>query len=88
MKECYGNYMEYPICEGHHDCEEKGCYSKTMIEKGSCDCSYKASCHLLRQKLQTELKPKYNSSIEDCDAYKMLKPMYEKKKLEAVATAL
>ena len=78
MKECLGNYMEYPICQGHHDCEEKECFSKTMIDKGLCDCPYKGSCHLMRQKIQTKVRQRYGRKIEDCDFYKVLKPMYEK----------
>jgi len=77
MKGCFGNYMEYPLCQGHYDCQEKGCFSKTMIGKGTCDCLYKGSCHLSRQRLQTEFREKYNWKLEDCDFYKLLKPMYE-----------
>ena len=79
MKKCFGNYME-KLCEGHYDCKEIGCYSKTSIEKGSCDCPYKGSCHLPRQHLQTEFKEEYGYKTEDCDFYKLLKPMYENKK--------
>jgi len=78
MKECSGNYMEYPICQGHNDCEEKGCYSKTMIDKGPCDCPYKGSCHPTRQRLQVEFREKYGRKLEECDFYILLKPMYEK----------
>jgi len=77
-KECFGNYMQYPICQGHHECKEKGCYAKTM-SKGPCECLYKESCHIPRQTLQTEFREKYGQKLEDCDFYKLLKPKYEKK---------
>jgi len=82
MKECFGNYMEYPICKGHNSCEEKGCFSKTMIDKGLCDCPYKSSCHLLRQRLQVEFRVKRWRKLEDCEFHKLLKPMYEKNESE------
>jgi hypothetical protein len=50
--------MEYPICKGHCNCEEKGCRTKTNIEKGTCDCEFKANCHLVRQHLQGHFKTK------------------------------
>jgi len=81
MKECSGHYMEYPICQSHHDCTERECYSKTM-DKGPCDCPYKGSCHIPRQRLQTEFREKYGYKLEDCDFYKLLKPMYENNKWE------
>jgi len=74
--------MEYPTCQGHHDCTEKECFSKTMIDKGSCDCLYKASCHLMRQRLQAEFREKYGWKLTDCDFYKVLKPIYDKSSLE------
>jgi hypothetical protein len=73
--------MEYPVCQGHNDCTEKGCFSKTSIDKGVCNCPYKASCHLVRQFLQDKFRKEMkNYKIEDCDFYKLLKPMYESKK--------
>jgi hypothetical protein len=72
--------MIYPICEGHNDCiDKRDCFSETSIKKGTCDCSYKASCHLPRQKVQTEFRKSYGDKLEDCDAYKLLKPMYNKR---------
>lgn len=77
MKECYGNYMIDPICQGHNTCEERGCWAKTYMEKGVCSCPYKASCGLGRQKLQERFRGENGQTIEDCDFYIMLKPMYE-----------
>jgi hypothetical protein len=31
MKECYGNYMEYPICQGHYDVKWVGILLLTYI---------------------------------------------------------
>lgn len=81
MKECFGNYMIYPTCQGHHTCKEYNCFNKTMIEKGACNCLYKGSCHLLRQKLQTEFRENYGYKLEDCDFYQVLKSMYEVKEI-------
>lgn len=72
MKECFGNYMNYPTCKGHNDCEEKKCLSITNIKFGECDCKHKASCHIGRQLLQNKFRQKLNSKIENCDFYKAL----------------
>jgi hypothetical protein len=70
MKECFGNYMRYPTCKGHHDCKEAGCFSKTNIDKGVCDCPYKASCHVSRQYLQKRFREEDSDyKVEDCDFY-------------------
>jgi hypothetical protein len=83
MKECYGNYMSYPICQGHNDCNEKGCFSRTSIDKGACKCPYKGSCHIPRQYIQEKIRQEHSGrTIEDCDFYKLLKPMYEERKEE------
>jgi hypothetical protein len=74
--------MIYPICQGHHRCKEAECFSRTSIDKGTCDCPYKGSCHLTRQEIQVEIREKYGCKIEDCDFYKVLKSMYEKSEKE------
>lgn len=77
MKKCYGNYMIYPKCENHNKCVEDGCLSMTNIVHAECDCPYTASCHLARQRLQVKFRKDYGYKVEDCDFYKLLKPMYE-----------
>jgi len=80
MKECFGNYME-DSCQGHNNCKEQECFSRTSIDKGPCDCPYKGSCHLPRQNLQEEFRTNYGDNVESCDFYKLLKPMYEDKEV-------
>lgn len=72
-RKCYGNYMIDGVCEGHHDCKEYGCFGKTSIDKGACDCKYKSWCHLFRQQHQYESRmnpenPKY-TKVEQCWFY-------------------
>ena len=73
-KSCYGNYM-LDICEGHNQCKEDGCFNKTSIDHGACDCKYKECCTLGRQELQTIIRKDngygYNS-VEQCDFYKAI----------------
>jgi hypothetical protein len=51
------------------------------MDKKSCDCPYKKSCHSIRQKLQAEMREKYKSTIENCPFHKELKELYEAKLL-------
>lgn len=73
-KPCYGNYMKRE-CEGHHECREMGCFSETSRIHGECDCKYKESCHLTRQKLQVHVRNDNSygyDSVEKCDFYKLI----------------
>lgn len=74
--------MEYPVCQGHNICKEHGCFSKTNIDKGECGCPFKGSCHLIRQSGQAEWREESNTSITDCDFYKLLKPRYIEREQE------
>lgn len=54
---CFGHYMDYPTCEGHHDCAVSGkCFSERSFTEGACDCPHKRSCHIPRQWLQNRFK--------------------------------
>ena len=62
-KQCFGHYMDYPTCEGHHDCSVS---SKCFVERssnGPCDCPNKRSCHIPRQTIQSGYKKKYKKYV-------------------------
>ena len=53
-KPCYGNSSGH-YC--NYECPtNQGCYSVTMAKWGICDCQFKPSCHISRQKLQAKFK--------------------------------
>lgn len=84
MKKCFGNFMTYPVCEDHHECEyQNRCLVKTNKEKGKCDCPYKASCHTWRQQLQVEFREESGKGLESCPFYILLKPMYEERNIKS-----
>ena len=83
MKKCFGNFMNYPICENHNDCKlSDECLVKTNKEKGKCDCPYKGSCHTWRQNLQVEFRLKSGEGLESCPFYILLKSMYEERSVK------
>lgn len=58
-KPCYGNSSGY-YC--NYQCTKNdGCYAVTMEKWGVCDCKFKPSCHISRQKLQEKFR-KNNTS--------------------------
>lgn len=76
VKECFGNYM-LKDCKGHYNCKEIGCFEKTNTDKGTCNCKYKAYCHIPRQHVQTQFKNEYAERNEDCPFY----PMFEEERV-------
>lgn len=67
---CYGNYLSAD-CVDHHNCElQRDCNIKTNVEKGACDCEFKANCHTPRQMVQTKIR-KDNDKLtnKDCSFY-------------------
>lgn len=79
MRKCFGHCMR-EACAGHHDCEDylfNGCLSETNIRFGPCNCEYKASCHILRQKGQAKHRLDSGSTIESCSFYRELKVLYD-----------
>lgn len=80
MKECFGNIFKRTVCNNYYNCKfSTDCLTETNIIKGVCNCEYKASCHLSRQKFQLKLRNN-NETNKDCDFYQALKEMYTKHK--------
>lgn len=77
MKKCYGNVLT-EICSkngGHHECphydkNDGDCFKETSL-KGPCNCEFKASCHVQRQKAQEGFRECFNETEKDCDFYKI-----------------
>lgn len=53
-KPCYGNSSGY-YCN-YESPKNQGWYPVTMEKWGVCDCKFRPSCHISRQKLQEEFK--------------------------------
>lgn len=72
-KSCFGNYLHKEKgCNDHHNCEQQGeCNMYTNYFKGACDCPYKKSCHLMRQKIASDYRNEIgDTDIRKCDFYK------------------
>jgi hypothetical protein len=72
-KSCYGNYIS-KLCYQNGGFETKicdGCFIKTNIEKGPCDCKFKQRCNIIRQMCQYKYRKDglSNEIIEDCPFY-------------------
>lgn len=48
-----------------------------------CGCPYSKSCHEFRQDLQSEIRERQKTSIQDCIFFKLLKPMYEERNINS-----
>lgn len=54
LKPCFGDFMG-KTCQGHYGCvHELDWLNKHNLEKGECECKYKANCHIPRQHVQTK----------------------------------